>query len=178
MWWLVPIGIGLYAWLRPQKALARGPAAGLVPHGSLNSPFGPRGAEGVHLGIDVGSSFGAEVRAVRDGIVVDKSPDGKRAGYGNTIIIEHPDKALSLYAHLDRFGPGISEGMPIAAGTVVGFVGKTQLPKTSPMQEHLHFEILTGKIMWDGRVVANTKEPTRVDPVVWMKKYKRPLADA
>lgn len=175
--WLVAAVAAAYA-LKPSKALARGPYAGLVARGSVSSPFGPRGSEGTHAGIDVAATEGTEVRAAYHGIVVDVSPDGTRSGYGNTVIIRHPDGTLSLYAHMKSFGPGIKVGASVPAGAVVGYVGNTQAPKTKDMRPHLHFEVLKSEITWQGKVVANSTTPTRLDPQPWLKKNGRPVADA
>ncbi len=164
--------------LAPSRVLARGSYAGLVARGNVSSPFGPRGAEGVHAGIDVAAPEGSEVRVASNGILVELAPDGARSGYGNVAIIRHFDGTLTLYAHMKSFGPGLRVGEPINAGTVLGYVGNTQAPKTKPMRPHLHFEVLKNEILWQGKVVANSTTPTRLDPQPWLKRNGRPVADA
>ncbi len=175
---LIPVGVGAAIWLWPKKVVARGPDAGLVARGNVSSVFGPRGPEGVHAGVDIAAPEGTEIRAARDGVIVDMSPDGLRDGYGNLLLLEHADGTVSLYAHMKKFGPGLKVGKAIAAGTVVGYVGNTQAPKTKPMKPHLHYEVLQGYNTWKGRIVVNPSSPSRLEPQAWLRKYNRPIADA
>ena len=157
------------------------PNAGLVESGSLSSPFGDRQLRGEevkpHRGIDIAAPLGAEIRAASEGVVVDISPDGTRSGYGNTIIIEHSDGKLTLYAHMQRFGSGISVGTRVVAGTVVGFVGQTSSPNPMP-RPHLHFEVLTKRVEHNGRIVANKESPPRLDPKNWLAANGRSIASS
>jgi murein DD-endopeptidase MepM/ murein hydrolase activator NlpD len=59
-------------------------------------------------------------------------------GYGNLILIRHPDGYVTLYAHLNNIG--VSYGDYVARGQRIGSVGSTGR-STGP---HLHFEIQTG----------------------------------
>lgn len=157
------------------------PNAGLVESGSLSSKFGPRQLAGEevkpHLGCDVAAPLGAEVRAASDGVVVDISPDGARSGYGNTIIVEHADGRMTLYAHLSSFGAGVHVGMKVAGGTVIGHVGQTSSPNPMP-RPHLHFEVLTKRVEHNGKIVANKTTPQRLEPQRWLNSKGRTLASS
>lgn len=180
--WLLA-GVGAWLFLKPSKALARGPGASLVAQGAVASPFGPRTLPGesqkMHWGVDIAAPAGTEVRAVRAGVVADVSPDGRRSGYGNTVIVEHPDGTLTLYAHLQKFGPGVKVGTNVAAGTVLGYVGATHAPSTAWMGSHLHFEVLKQKVLTPaGRIVVNPTMPGRYEPQAWLRAQGVPVAAA
>jgi len=172
VWWT---GGGVLAFLalRPGRVLARGPSASLVEIGHVTSPYGPRTLPGetekFHKGIDISAPLGTEVRSVSAGKIVSVSPDGQRSGYGNTVILEHPDGTLTLYAHMLKFGPGIREGINVERGTVLGYVGQTHSPSTAYMAPHLHFEVLKNKVLWQGKVVVNPDTPARYEPQSWLR---------
>lgn len=131
----------------------------------------------MHWGVDIAADPGTEVRAARAGIVADVAPNGRRIGYGNTVIVEHPDGTLTLYAHLQSFGPGISKGTQVAAGTVLGYVGNTHAPSTTSMRPHLHFEVLKSKATTPaGYIIVNPTTPGRYEPQAWLASQGVPVA--
>lgn len=172
----------------PDTLLVR-PNAGVVESGSLSSRFGKRQLHGEdekpHLGCDIAAPVGAEVRAATDGVVVDISPDGTRTGYGNTIIVQHADGKLTLYAHLDNFA--VEVGTPVKGGTVIGRVGQTSSPNPQP-HPHLHFEVLTKRVEHNGKIVVNSGRrldgtqgppvPPRLEPQRWLSSVGRSLASS
>jgi murein DD-endopeptidase MepM/ murein hydrolase activator NlpD len=87
-----------------------------------------------HLGIDYAAPIGTPVWAVADGIVVTA---GWVEGFGNQVVIEHPDGFTSYYGHLSRFGPGIKESKKVGQKQIIGYVGSTGL-STGP---HLDFRL-------------------------------------
>jgi murein DD-endopeptidase MepM/ murein hydrolase activator NlpD len=62
---------------------------------------------------------------------------GWQSGYGNVVEIRHDSKHSTLYAHLQKFGPGVVKGARISQGDLIGYVGMTGWA-TGP---HLHFEV-------------------------------------
>ncbi len=85
-----------------------------------------------HKGLDLAAPIGTEVRAALGGEVVFA---GFKAGYGNTVIIEHPEGLETIYAHLDEVN--VKKGEAIDSDSVLGIVGHSGR-STGP---HLHFEV-------------------------------------
>ena len=89
-----------------------------------------------HPGIDIGATLGSPVYAAGTGVVFDAG--WNRGGYGNQVILEHPDGKRTRYAHLSKINVEIGE--PVAQGDVIGLIGSTGR-STGP---HLHFEVMSG----------------------------------
>jgi murein DD-endopeptidase MepM/ murein hydrolase activator NlpD len=121
-----------------RKALLRTPMDGA----RLSSGYGMRkhpilGYSKMHKGVDFAAATGTPVYAAGDG-VIEKS--GRFGAYGNYVRLRHNAKLQTAYAHLSRFGKGISPGTRVRQGQVIGYVGTTGR-STGP---HLHYEILVG----------------------------------
>ena len=106
----------------------------------LTSYFGNRESPGGigstnHKGIDIGASYGSSIWAAAAGTVTLASWNG---GYGNCVIISHPNGYSTLYAHMSNIA--VSAGQSVSQGQVVGYVGSTG-NSTGP---HLHFGVLSG----------------------------------
>lgn len=86
-----------------------------------------------HNGVDLAAPSGTPIRASADGVV---ETVGSMRGYGNTIILRHPNKITTLYAHQSRFAKGLKKGDKVSQGDVIGYVGATGWA-TGP---HLHYE--------------------------------------
>lgn len=93
--------------------------------------------QGIHgyNGIDFGARVGAPVRASAGGKVLVSRTSGWNGGYGNYIVVEHPNGTQTLYAHLSA--NIVYAGQQVAQGQVIGNVGNTGR-STGP---HLHFEV-------------------------------------
>lgn len=102
-----------------------------------------------HDAIDIMAPAGTPVVAVADGTII-KLFNSKPGGH----TIYQFDAAGELayyYAHLDRYAQGLSEGMKVARGDVIGFVGHSG--NASPHAPHLHFAIFVlgpEKNWWQG----------------------------
>jgi murein DD-endopeptidase MepM/ murein hydrolase activator NlpD len=118
-----------------RKAFLRSPIEfSRVTSGFTNARFHPvLKTWRAHKGIDYGAATGTRVRATADGHVTFV---GRKGGYGNVVVLRHPNGYETLYAHLSGFGPGVHQGRRIAQGEILGFVGSTGLA-TGP---HLHYE--------------------------------------
>ena len=54
------------------------------------------------------------------------------------------DPGVSFYyAHLDRWAPGLFEGMSVRQGDLIGYVGNTGNAVSTP--PHLHFSVMKGE---------------------------------
>jgi murein DD-endopeptidase MepM/ murein hydrolase activator NlpD len=127
-------GPGTIAALR--RPISRSPIWLIAPiHAPIGDRFGPRGNM-FHPGIDYPAPSGTPVRAAGRGRVVFAGWDS--GGYGQLVVIEHPQGVRSMYAHLSRIGVSVGQG--VVAGSYVGAVGATGLA-TGP---HLHFELRLG----------------------------------
>ncbi|MGZ4757808.1 MAG: M23 family metallopeptidase, partial [Acidimicrobiales bacterium] len=89
-----------------------------------------------HEGCDVMSPMGTPLVAAEDGIV---TKVGENSLGGLSLKITGTSGYWHYYAHLSGFAPGLVEGQPIKAGTLVGFVGNTGDAAGGPT--HLHYEI-------------------------------------
>jgi murein DD-endopeptidase MepM/ murein hydrolase activator NlpD len=94
---------------------------------------GNRGG-GFHYGIDMFSSTGTPLVAVKAGTVRYLPNEG--AG-GNTVSLSADDGNVYFYAHLSSF---VGEGRSVAQGEIIGLVGATG----NASGPHLHFEIRVG----------------------------------
>jgi murein DD-endopeptidase MepM/ murein hydrolase activator NlpD len=83
---------------------------------------------------DWGMPLNSKVGASASGKVI-AAKTGWSGGYGNMIIIQHPNGAQTLYAHLNKIL--VSPGQTVAQGEAIGLSGSTGR-STGP---HLHFEI-------------------------------------
>lgn len=99
--------------------------------GRYTSGFGRRWGR-LHKGVDWACPTGTTVYASSAGTVIQASYNG---GYGNNVVISHPDGRLTRYAHnsklLVRVGQTVKQGEAIALS---GNTGRSTGP-------HVHFEI-------------------------------------
>jgi murein DD-endopeptidase MepM/ murein hydrolase activator NlpD len=110
--------------------------------GFWSTPANPyRKGYGYHTGLDyigrdAGRGLGSSVLAIADGVVVDSSPTVSLFGYGNLVMIEHPQFGglASRYAHLAS--RTVKKGDTVKAGQVVGTMGKSGTDNV-----HLHFDL-------------------------------------
>lgn len=86
-----------------------------------------------HKGVDFAAPTGTRVFATADGTV---DFVGQQTGYGNIVILKHPDGYSTYYAHLSGFA-GIQPGQRITQGQLIAYVGQTGWA-TGP---HLHYEL-------------------------------------
>lgn len=93
--------------------------------------------QGIHgyNGVDFGASIGTAVRAAAGGTVILSRVGGYNGGYGNYIVVKHPNGTQTLYAHLSKNFVSVSE--TVVQGQTIGAIGNTGR-STGP---HLHFEV-------------------------------------
>lgn len=90
-----------------------------------------------HEGTDIFASRGTPVISSFDGVVTNIG-DNTAIG-GNSVRVTGADGTYAYYAHLDEFAPGISVGVSVRVGQVVGTVGSSGNARGG--LPHLHYEI-------------------------------------
>jgi murein DD-endopeptidase MepM/ murein hydrolase activator NlpD len=107
----------------------------LEPPLSYHGTFYPH----FHTGLDLGGPLGMPIHAAADGVVLlataSLDDKGQLVGYGNYVVVAHPDGFVTLYGHLDALS--VKPGELVRQGQIIGFEGSTGW-STGP---HLHFEI-------------------------------------
>ncbi len=106
----------------------------------ISSNFGMRkhpisGFNKMHKGVDFAAPKGTPIYAGGNGII---EFAGRNGGYGKYIRIRHNNGYKTAYAHLSNYKKGISKGVRVNQGEVIGYVGSTG-NSTGP---HLHYEII------------------------------------
>ena len=106
----------------------------------ISSSFGMRkhpisGFNKMHKGVDFAAPVGTPVYAGGNGVI---EMAGVNGGYGKYIRIRHNNEYKTAYAHLNSYRKGISKGVRVNQGEVIGYVGSTGR-STGP---HLHYEII------------------------------------
>ena len=89
-----------------------------------------------HPGVDITAPAGSKVYPVQEGKVI--RIESTRFGYGRSVLVDHGDGLVSLYAHLGKIM--VSEGEIVKPDTVLAEVGLTG--RTTGY--HLHLEIKSG----------------------------------
>lgn len=97
----------------------------------ITSKYGPRRRR-MHRGIDLKVYTGDTIRAAFDGKIRIRAFE--RRGYGNYVVIRHPNGLETIYGHLSKFL--VNENDIIRAGQPIGLGGNTGRSTGS----HLHFE--------------------------------------
>lgn len=87
-------------------------------------------------GINIDVPQGSSVKAAENGTVIYVGSGVE--GYGNLILIRHPNGYVSAYAHLD--GMSVAKGAVVTRGDAIGTVGMTG----SVSKPQLHFELRKG----------------------------------
>ena len=106
----------------------------------ISSNYGMRkhpisGYNKMHKGVDFAAPTGTPIYAGGNGII---EFVGNNGGYGKYIRIRHNNEYKTAYAHLSAYKKGITKGVRVNQGDVIGYVGSTGR-STGP---HLHYEII------------------------------------
>lgn len=116
---------------------------------------------GVHKGVDIGWVTNEEenkIYANCKGVVI-ATDDGLgnmegSTGWGNYVLVKHPNGMCTRYAHLQKNLP-VKEGQEVDENTVIGIMGNTG----RSYGRHLHFEVQT-----------NESSLNRIDPTPYLSK--------
>lgn len=110
-----------------------------------------------HNGVDIVAEEGSVVRAVADGIVA--YSDNEIRGFGNMVMIVHPNGWVSIYAH--NYRTTVQPGWRVRRGERIAFVGSTGISRGP----HVHFEL---------RVNGHPIDPlSKFDGRPWIAAYRR-----
>jgi murein DD-endopeptidase MepM/ murein hydrolase activator NlpD len=142
---IVPDGIkpSEQPYIKAQVYIAQGPTA--VSSGAFTWP-----AQGIisqfaswyHMALDIATSYGAPIVAVKSGVVRRIDVGSYDGGYGNNVYIDHGGGLQTHYAHMESVN--VSVGQQVVGGqTVIGRVGMTGRT-TGP---HLHFEVIKDGVL-------------------------------
>jgi murein DD-endopeptidase MepM/ murein hydrolase activator NlpD len=117
---------------KDEARAAEAPALAWPIQGLITAPFGRRGKEDRHEGIDIDGQTGDPIRAAASGTVVFA---GTHGDYGRTVVIDHGDGLRTVYAHASLLK--VQEGDPVRVGETIAEVGRSGNARGS----HLHFEV-------------------------------------
>lgn len=112
-----------------------------APNGYFVRPVvGGVRTQGVHgrNAVDIAAPIGTSVRASAQGTVILAKLGAWNGGYGNYVVIQHPNGTQTLYAHLSAIY--VNQGQVVDQAAIIGAVGNSGR-STGP---HLHFEIRNG----------------------------------
>lgn len=108
-------------------------------HTALSSDFGYRDLdhdgvlENFHSGIDIPAAAGTPIYAAAPGIVSTKA----HWSYGICVKISVDGQTVNVYGHMSARAEGITDGVMVQAGDLIGYVGSTG----NSSGNHLHFEV-------------------------------------
>jgi murein DD-endopeptidase MepM/ murein hydrolase activator NlpD len=112
-------------------------------HGRVLAGYGS-GPDGTHNdGINIAAPRGAPVEAVDAGVVA--YAGNELRGYGNLLLVKHPNGWISAYAHCDQVL--VKRGDKVSRGQVIARVGSTG----NVSEPQLHFELRRGNRAVDPR---------------------------
>jgi LysM repeat protein len=120
----------------PQVAAPGATFAWPVAGGTILSHFGVVRRSGRHAGIDIRGERGQPVLAAQAGRVTFSGSSMR--GYGKTVMLDHGDGWVSLYAHNSALH--VAVGDFVQRGQAIADVGRTGNATT----DHCHFEIRQG----------------------------------
>ncbi|MGK5086206.1 M23 family metallopeptidase [Bdellovibrionota bacterium FG-2] len=126
-----------YELLTDQKSFlaavpTRKPAIGYFTSGFgiRKSPYG--GRVKMHEGLDIANRIGTSIRAPADGVVTFAE---LKAGYGNTVVIDHGYGVETWYGHNRKIV--VTRGQKVRRGDVISLLGNSGR-STGP---HVHYEV-------------------------------------
>lgn len=139
-----------------------------ITHEALvGSPYGIR-SHRLHRGVDVNVIKDEPVVAAYPGIVTMSRYN--KGGYGNYVLIKHPNGIETLYAHLSK--RLLKVGDEVFPGDIVGLAGNSGRSSSA----HLHFEIRYGEVNIDPCTIIDFPHWSLKDGVDQFSKKKATAA--
>lgn len=131
-----------------------------LPGAKVISPFGSRGRHG-HSGVDLKTRPNDPILAAFSGVVIMSQ---RYSGYGNCIIVKHPNGLQTLYSHNSK--NLVKVGDRVVAGQQIALTGRTGRATT----EHLHFELrINGRPYNPNLIFDHTTHQLRRQSVTFTK---------
>jgi murein DD-endopeptidase MepM/ murein hydrolase activator NlpD len=112
-------------------------------NGRVLASYGAAAGGGHNDGINIAAPRGTAVRTIDGGTVAYAGNEVK--GYGNLVLVKHPNGWISAYAHLDDVL--VKKGDTVSAGQVIAKVGDSG----GVGEPQLHFELRRGQKPVDPR---------------------------
>lgn len=111
------------------------------------------GGERAHEAIDIMAARGTPVLAATDGRLLKLF--NSRPGGLMIYTTDASERFILFYGHLDGYAAGLTDGMRLTRGQVIGYVGTTG--NAAPDAPHLHFGILRGNpaVSWSEGTPVN-----------------------
>jgi murein DD-endopeptidase MepM/ murein hydrolase activator NlpD len=125
-----------------QEAVKNAEPAGSLPgfrwpvRGRVIVAFGPKPNGVQNDGINLAVPEGTPIKAAEDGVVAYAGSELK--GYGNLVLVRHPNGFVTAYAHASDIL--VKRGETVKRGQVIGHAGQTG----NVASPQLHFEIRKG----------------------------------
>lgn len=114
------------------------PVAGVAPSRVRDSFNDSRSGGRTHRAFDIMAPQRTPVIAASSGRILAMRENS--LGGTTLYIVDEAGRFAHYYAHLDRYASRIREGMDVAQGTLLGYVGSTG--NASANAPHLHFQVL------------------------------------
>lgn len=107
---------------------------------------GGRKSQGIHgkNAVDLAISCGEPIYAAASGDVILSRSGSYNGGYGNYVVVSHPNGTQTLYAHMSE--TVAKAGWSVSKGQLIGYIGHTghTIPN-GPRGCHLHLEVRGAK---------------------------------
>jgi murein DD-endopeptidase MepM/ murein hydrolase activator NlpD len=133
--------------LLPKRFLL--PVSGVLQseHDATVQVFSPTmGDYRTHLGIDIGTTAGAAVSAMADGVIAQVWQD---VSMGQCVAVKHSGDAYTIYKNLSAELPAhVVVGRSVKAGDRIGTVGESAMVEVAA-EPHLHLEMTVGGLAVD-----------------------------
>lgn len=154
----VPRPMSEREYLRSRQMMV--PVQGVRPNQLRDTYNAPRSGGRAHLALDVMARRGTPVLAADDGVV--RRIATNNLGGRTVYVVDHAQRFVHYYAHLDRFASGLREGQRVRRGDLLGTVGTSgNAPANAP---HLHYQLMRysdERMWWAG-------EP--INPIPYLRK--------
>lgn len=134
-------------YLRDRRLMV--PVDGVRPSELVDTYNAARSGGRRHHALDVMARRGTPVISADDGVVrrISTNALGGRTVY----VVDHQQRFVHYYAHLDRYARGLREGQRVRKGDLLGSVGSTgNADRNAP---HLHYQLLryaNARMWWAG----------------------------